>query len=81
MKRRVASYARKIIITAIGVPIIIVGIILIPLPGPGLLIVFAGLFVLSLEFEWAERYRDQAQAKLKKIISQSRERADKINKR
>jgi uncharacterized protein (TIGR02611 family) len=32
-----------------------VGIILLPAPGPGWLIVFAGLAVLASEFEWAKR--------------------------
>ena len=38
-----------------GFLIVIVGIIMIPLPGPGLLVVAAGLAVLALEFAWAEQ--------------------------
>jgi uncharacterized protein (TIGR02611 family) len=34
---------------------VVLGIVLIPLPGPGWLIVFAGLAVLATEFVWAER--------------------------
>jgi uncharacterized protein (TIGR02611 family) len=37
-----------------GFLIVLLGIILIPLPGPGLLIVAVGLAVLALEFAWAE---------------------------
>jgi uncharacterized protein (TIGR02611 family) len=37
-----------------GFLIVLVGIILIPLPGPGLLVVAVGLGVLALEFAWAE---------------------------
>ncbi|HEY3050406.1 MAG TPA: PGPGW domain-containing protein [Gaiellaceae bacterium] len=37
-----------------GFLIMLVGIILIPLPGPGLLVVAVGLGVLALEFAWAE---------------------------
>jgi uncharacterized protein (TIGR02611 family) len=37
-----------------GFLIVVVGIIMIPLPGPGLLVVAAGLAVLALEFAWAE---------------------------
>ena len=33
----------------------VLGFILIPLPGPGWLIVFAGLALLATEFAWAER--------------------------
>ena len=39
----------------VGVLIVALGIVAIPLPGPGWLIVIAGLFVLATEFLWAER--------------------------
>ena len=38
-----------------GFVIVLVGLAMIPLPGPGLLVVAAGLAVLALEFVWAER--------------------------
>ena len=38
-----------------GFVVVIVGIILMPLPGPGLVIVAAGLAILSKDFAWAER--------------------------
>jgi uncharacterized protein (TIGR02611 family) len=55
----------RIGVTVIGVVIIAVGIVLLPLPGPGWLIIFAGLGVLATEYEWAKRLlrfaRDQVQ--------------------
>jgi uncharacterized protein (TIGR02611 family) len=39
----------------VGGLVVAVGIITIPLPGPGWLTVIAGLFVLATEFAWAER--------------------------
>lgn len=38
-----------------GVATIIVGIILLPLPGPGSVIIFAGIGILSTEFIWAKQ--------------------------
>lgn len=38
-----------------GGVVLLVGIILIPYPGPGWLIVFAGLAILAREFTWAKR--------------------------
>lgn len=38
-----------------GISIVLVGIALLPLPGPGWLVIIAGLGVLSLEFQWAQR--------------------------
>lgn len=34
---------------------LIIGVIAIPYPGPGWLIVFAGLAILATEFAWAQR--------------------------
>jgi len=39
----------------VGALIVAVGLVTIPLPGPGWLTVIAGLFVLATEFFWAER--------------------------
>ena len=36
-----------------------VGVVLMPLPGPGVLIVLAGVVILATQFEWAERRVDQ----------------------
>ena len=38
-----------------GFLVVLLGIVLIPLPGPGLLVVAVGLAVLALEFAWAEQ--------------------------
>ena len=47
----------RIIITLLGLAIIAGGIILLPLPGPGWVIIFGGLAVWSLEYQWAARLR------------------------
>jgi uncharacterized protein (TIGR02611 family) len=45
----------RIVVTVLGVAIIAIGILLLPLPGPGWLIIFAGLGVLATEYTWANR--------------------------
>jgi uncharacterized protein (TIGR02611 family) len=45
----------RIAIGVLGAAIMVLGFVLIPLPGPGWLIVFAGLALLATEFAWAER--------------------------
>jgi uncharacterized protein (TIGR02611 family) len=47
--------AVRIVVTVAGVAVIALGIVLLPLPGPGWLIIFAGLALLATEFAWAER--------------------------
>ncbi|MBP1326890.1 uncharacterized protein (TIGR02611 family) [Leucobacter exalbidus] len=45
----------KVLVTTLGVLIVIIGLILVPLPGPGWLIVFIGLTLLGTEYHWARR--------------------------
>ena len=47
--------ALKVGVGVLGALIVAIGIVLIPLPGPGWLIVFAGLAVWGVEFHWAKR--------------------------
>jgi uncharacterized protein (TIGR02611 family) len=45
----------RVAVGVAGVAVVVLGFALIPLPGPGWLIVFAGLAILATEFVWAER--------------------------
>jgi uncharacterized protein (TIGR02611 family) len=45
----------RIAVTVIGAVVIAVGILLLALPGPGWLIIFAGLGILATEYAWAAR--------------------------
>jgi uncharacterized protein (TIGR02611 family) len=47
----------------VGGAVLATGIVLIPYPGPGWLVVFAGLAILAVEFPWARRVLDFARAK------------------
>jgi len=52
---RTGRLTLRIVIGVVGVLVVAIGLVLVPLPGPGWLIVLAGLAILSLEFEWAQR--------------------------
>lgn len=54
---------RRVVVGVVGGLVLIVGIIAIPYPGPGWLIVFMGLAILSTEFSWAERVLGFARGK------------------
>ncbi|GII55330.1 hypothetical protein Pth03_37190 [Planotetraspora thailandica] len=45
----------KIVVGVIGAAMIVAGLIMVPFPGPGWLVVFAGLAVLATEFAWASK--------------------------
>lgn len=58
MRRRAGlDLAYRILVGVVGTAVLVTGIITIPYPGPGWLIVFAGLAILGTEFLWAQRLR------------------------
>ena len=48
--------ARRIVVGVIGATLVLIGVALFVLPGPGVVVLAAGLGVLSLEFAWARRW-------------------------
>jgi uncharacterized protein (TIGR02611 family) len=55
---KLRRHTKKAFIAIIGGCIVVIGIVAIPYPGPGWLIVFAGLAILATEFVWAQRALD-----------------------
>ena len=53
--RRAVDHGYRICVGIVGALVVVVGLVTIPLPGPGWFTVLAGLFVLATEFLWAER--------------------------
>ncbi len=47
--------ARRLALEVVGWTLVVAGIAALILPGPGLLMLFGGLAVLSQQYEWAER--------------------------
>lgn len=74
MKQAIKAF-RKLVIALVGLPIVVIGLILIPLPGPGVLVTAAGLFILALEFDWADRHLQRFKKEITKLIDKAMERA------
>lgn len=47
--------AKRVALEVVGWVLVVAGIAALILPGPGLLMVFGGLAILSQQYEWAER--------------------------
>jgi membrane protein implicated in regulation of membrane protease activity len=47
--------ARRILVTVVGLALCVAGVGLLILPGPGLLLLLAGLVLLANEYPWARR--------------------------
>jgi len=59
------AIALKILIALLGGLVVAVGIVLIPLPGPGWAIVILGLLIWAVEFVWAQHLLRFTRAKLR----------------
>jgi len=57
--------AYRIVVAVVGTAVVLLGLFLVPFPGPGWLVVFIGLGILASEFAWAERLLDFAKAKVR----------------
>jgi len=68
--------ARKLLIGVVGFTIVGVGLALLVLPGPGLLVIIAGLAVLAMEFTWADRYLKTVKAKATQVANKARRKKD-----
>ena len=64
-RHRSLDLSYRVVVGVLGVAVVATGLALIPLPGPGWLIVFAGLALLATEFSWAGRLLDFAREKVR----------------
>jgi uncharacterized protein (TIGR02611 family) len=58
------TWLRRPVITLLGVVLMAVGVVLLVLPGPGLLVMAAGLAVLASEYPAAQRLLDRIKTRL-----------------
>lgn len=54
-------------ITILGVGLLVVGVVLMVLPGPGILLIVGGLAVLATEYVWAQRLLKRARASAEQV--------------
>lgn len=60
---------RWVISIALGFIFLILGLIMLVTPGPGLLFIFLGLSLLALEIEWARELNKQGMQGLEQIVA------------
>ena len=68
--------ARKIAVAVVGGTLVLVGIVLIFMPGPAFIVIPAGLGVLALEFEWARRWLRRLRAMVTSSSESATNRTD-----
>jgi len=54
-------WARRCVIAVVGGTVVLIGILMIALPGPAVLVIPAGLAILAVEFGWARVWLKRVQ--------------------
>lgn len=60
--RLIARNAKRLMILVLGIAVLLAGVAMLALPGPGVLVIILGLVILATEFAWAERMLDRTTA-------------------
>jgi hypothetical protein len=61
--RFIKRNGKRVGVTIAGFALLIVGVALLVLPGPGWVLIFAGLAILATEYVWAQRLLNAAKQK------------------
>lgn len=68
----VARLVRKIAVAIVGFGLLIVGLAMLALPGPGIAVLILALAVLASEFKWAEQYAESLKRKAVRLLKSAR---------
>ena len=66
---RVPRPIRWVLVTLIGCALLVLGLIMLVTPGPGILFLFLGISVLALELEWARELHAKGTQGLEKLFA------------
>ena len=58
--RFIGRSGKRIAVTVAGTVVLVTGVVMMVTPGPGVLLILAGLAILATEWAWAERALDKA---------------------
>lgn len=62
MQRIRPPQARRFIVATVGSTVLLLGLLMLALPGPALVVIPAGLAILALEFAWAKQWLARVRA-------------------
>lgn len=72
MRQLLLRVSAKVAVSALGGAFVVLGVALLFLPGPGVLVLIAGLALLAREYLWARRLRDRLNARAAELRRRAR---------
>ena len=66
LKSGLSRLLRKFIVLTVGITVLLLGILMIFLPGPAVIVLPIGLLILATEFVWAKQLLERGKEFLKK---------------
>ncbi|HUG84124.1 MAG TPA: PGPGW domain-containing protein [Euzebya sp.] len=66
--------ARRVVISIVGGVVLLAGLVMIITPGPGLVVMAAGLAILATEYLWAKRALGQVRRRSRAVYIRARAR-------
>ena len=70
--RKLPHPIRWVVVATVGVTLLILGLIFLVLPGPGIPLIIAGLAILATEFTWAEIWLNRTKHHVDKAVKKIR---------
>jgi uncharacterized protein (TIGR02611 family) len=64
---------RWVLTMVVGFVLLVLGLIMMVTPGPGILFIFFGLSILALEIEWARELNKQGLQGLERLVAKAKE--------
>lgn len=55
--------SKRVVMAMVGWVVLLLGLVMVPYPGPGWLVVFAGLAILARQYVWARKTLDFAEGR------------------
>jgi uncharacterized protein (TIGR02611 family) len=71
MVNEILRLARRLVVAVVGSTVLLVGVVMIVLPGPALIVIPAGLAILGAEFVWARRLLRRLRAMSDGVVEHS----------
>jgi uncharacterized protein (TIGR02611 family) len=77
--RFMAHQSVRLSVAAVGFAVLAVGLVMLVTPGPGLLVIIAGLAILAHEFSWAARALEKAKTRAEQARELALRRARRLD--